>query len=80
MYNQQVFYSSELSAIFNDWYYSTDGSMINYVFDENAKQKVDFLNAVSKALEKQNYLEKILTSDYFSTHNFAAYNPNLLPN
>lgn len=74
MEKQQVFYSSELSAVFNDWYYSTDGSMINYVFDENAKQKVDFLNAASRALEKQNYLEKILTSDYFSIHDFESFN------
>ena len=75
MQQQQVFYSSELSSIFNDYYYSVDGSIINYVFDENAHCEEEFIVAAAQVLEKQNYLEKILTSDYFSDHNFSIYQP-----
>lgn len=69
----QIFYSIELSAFLNEYYYSTDGNFVDFVFDPDYHHEKEFLEAVHKVLEKQTYLESILTTDYFSTHDFDLY-------
>lgn len=60
----QVFYSYELSALFNDDFWSSDLTGIYRVFDETAL-KNRFLDKMREVLNRQMVYDKLYNSDYY---------------
>ena len=75
MEDVQVFFSIELSAFFDKYYWSFAEDEISRVFISYGEKIEDFLDAVSEIAKKQSYLDTILTTDYFSTYNYEDFMP-----
>lgn len=69
----QAFYSLELSAFFNQDFWTGNSNSIDIIFNENANQE-EFIAEVNRLMEKQAYIDMIITNDYFSSNNFELYN------
>lgn len=63
----QVFYSYELSAVFNDDFWSSTLTDIYRVFDETA-QRNRFLEKMREVLHKQMVYDQLYNSDYYYPH------------
>ena len=70
----RLFYSLELGAFFNEYYWASNDTMVEktFVTDPPYSEEV-FLKEVSDVMDKQAYMDIIYTNDYFYTRDFNDY-------
>lgn len=72
MKKKQVFYSIELSAFFNEDFWSFSHKETFRRFNDKVDAK-EFLQEVSRIVDREVKLNIIYTNDFFSTHDFKDY-------
>lgn len=70
----RLFYSLELGAFFNEYYWASNDTMVEKTFVTNPPYSEEvFLKEVSDVMDKQAYMDIIYTNDYFYTRDFNDY-------
>lgn len=71
---KHAFFSLELSAFFNDSYWTYDGNKIYKKYNDELTEK-EFFNVIRAIMEKQARLDIIYSENIFEDYSYSSFNP-----